>query len=207
MCLFVSGNIWDETWFVVWMQFVSFDCWLVLILIVWTFLFWLHVRMGSRTMTTHHSSPTHIFCLSMRRLRETSCWHEMWPTCSVPSQPSKIHWSRSHQMLIKICWYVILLSFRPNSLNRFTNLEELDFGVLEGNTTSIWVHGGMEVGGRERGNRPKIHICYKELRKIGGRGEAYKLPTAYCHLPIATWIYIYIYIHMYMIYEYIYIYI
>ena len=55
---------------------------------------------GPGGFTTVHQHM--FFYLSRCRVRETSYWHEMWPTCSVPSHPSKIHWSRSHHMMIKI---------------------------------------------------------------------------------------------------------
>ena len=104
-------------------------------------------KIGARWLATVHQR--HFFPRSMCTLRETNYWHEMWPTQLDLSQPPKIGWSRSHHMMIKILWYVDLLSFRPNSLTWSTNLEKHYFWVLKGNTTFNLVQGGTEVGGTE----------------------------------------------------------
>ena len=104
-------------------------------------------KIGTRWLTTVLQRL--FFSRSMCTLRETNYWHEMWPTRLDLSQPPKIGWSRSHHMMIKILWYVDLLSFRPNSLTWSTNLGKHYFWVLKGNTTFNLVQGGTEVGGTE----------------------------------------------------------
>ena len=148
---------WDSTGLAFRMQFASFDYWCAVFLIVWTDLFLIQASIEDRDKMTHHSAPTPFFSRSMCTLRETNYWHEMWPTQLDLSQPPKIGWSRSHHMMIKILWYVDLLSFRPNSLTWSTNLEKHYFWVLKGNTTFNLVQGGTEVGGTEgvKGNSHK----------------------------------------------------
>ena len=127
-CLVVMECFWDSTGLAFRMQFASFDYWCAVFLTVWTDLFLIQASIEDRDKMTHHSAPTPFCSRSMCTLRETNYWHEMWPTQLDLSQPPKIGWSRSHNMTIKILWYVDLLSFRPNSLTWSTNLKSITLG-------------------------------------------------------------------------------